>query len=71
LTGVNYARSGEHALRNAALVFVADQCGQDLVDYGLLIATVAIVVLLGLNAVSSLTRTWYVEVAGNITTACR
>jgi Flp pilus assembly pilin Flp len=62
---------GEHALRDAARVFVADQCGRDLVDYGLIIATVVLVVLIGLRAYSDLIRVWYAALPGGITAVGR
>jgi len=39
-----------HFIAGLALQFVRDDDGQDVVEYGLLIATIAVVVLIGLAA---------------------
>jgi len=48
--------------------FVADESGQDVVEYGLLIATIAIVVLIGVGFFGSNINAWFQNLAGRITT---
>ena len=48
--------------------FTRDESGQDVVEYGLLIATIAIVVLLGIGIFGSSLNTWFETLAGHITT---
>ena len=48
--------------------FFRDEDGQDVVEYGLLIATIAIVVLLGIGFFGSNIQTWFHTLAGRITT---
>jgi Flp pilus assembly pilin Flp len=48
--------------------FVRDEDGQDVVEYGLLIATIAIVVLVATAAFGSSINTWFNKLAGHITT---
>ncbi|MCA1645321.1 MAG: Flp family type IVb pilin [Chloroflexi bacterium] len=48
--------------------FVADEDGQDVVEYGLLIATIAIVVLIATQAFGNSINTWFGRLAGRITT---
>ena len=48
--------------------FVRDESGQDVVEYGLLIATIAIVVLLATAAFGQSIGTWFNTLAGRITT---
>lgn len=48
--------------------FVRDDSGQDVVEYGLLIATIAIVVLIGVGIFGSHINTWFQNLAGRITT---
>jgi Flp pilus assembly pilin Flp len=47
---------------------VADEAGQDLVEYGILIATIAMVVLLGVAAFGNQVRPWFEHLAARITT---
>jgi Flp pilus assembly pilin Flp len=47
---------------------VADEDGQDVVEYGLLIATIAIVVVLAANLFGTQIRAWFGTLAGRITT---
>jgi Flp pilus assembly pilin Flp len=42
--------------------------GQDTVEYGLLIATIVVIVLLGIATFGSLIRPWFEQLAGRITT---
>jgi pilus assembly protein Flp/PilA len=53
-----------HALWDLA----ADEAGQDVVEYGLLIATIAIVVLIGVGFFGSNINAWFQNLAGRITT---
>ncbi len=48
--------------------FLRDEHGQDVVEYGLLIATIAIVVLIGVGVFGSAINTWFQNLAGRITT---
>ena len=45
-----------------------DEDGQDVVEYGLLIATVAIVVLVAVGLFGNQIRGWFGTLAGRITT---
>jgi Flp pilus assembly pilin Flp len=51
-----------------ALTFPADERGQDVVEYGLLIATIAIVVLIAIHAFGLQIDAWFSTLAGRITT---
>ena len=57
-----------HHLSEKFLALVADQSGQDVVEYGVIIATIAMVVLLGVTAFGSQVRPWFEHLAGRITT---
>ena len=48
--------------------FLRDEDGQDVVEYGLLIATIAIVVLIGVGIFGSNINRWFENLAGRITT---
>ncbi|GAC1316450.1 MAG: hypothetical protein NVSMB2_09310 [Chloroflexota bacterium] len=48
--------------------FLRDEDGQDVVEYGLLIATIAIVVLIGVSIFGSNVNVWFLNLAGRITT---
>ena len=48
--------------------FLSDESGQDVVEYGLLIATIAIVVLIGVGLFGSQINAWFQNLAGRITT---
>ena len=48
--------------------FFGDESGQDVVEYGLLIATIAIVVLIGVGIFGSNINAWFQSLAGRITT---
>ena len=48
--------------------FVEEEEGQDVVEYGLLIATIAIVVLVATAAFGSAISDWFSKLAGRITT---
>ena len=45
-----------------------DETGQDVVEYGLLIATIAIVVLIGVGIFGNEINKWFQNLAGRITT---
>jgi Flp pilus assembly pilin Flp len=47
---------------------LANQSGQDVVEYGLIMATIAIVVLLGVTQFGHLIEPWFAALAGKITT---
>ena len=48
--------------------FWQDQSGQDVVEYGLLIAPIAIVVLIGVGIFGNNINAWFQSLAGRITT---
>ena len=48
--------------------FIRDEEGQDVVEYGLLIATIAIVVLIGVGIFGTNIKDWFQNLAGRITT---
>jgi Flp pilus assembly pilin Flp len=48
--------------------FLRDEDGQDVVEYGLLIATIAIVVMIGVGFFGSQIKAWFETLAGRITT---
>jgi Flp pilus assembly pilin Flp len=48
--------------------FIRDEDGQDVVEYGLLIATIAIVVLVGISFFGNNIEAWFKTLAGRITT---
>jgi len=48
--------------------FFRDEDGQDVVEYGLLIATIAIVVLIGVGIFGNEINKWFQNLAGRITT---
>jgi pilus assembly protein Flp/PilA len=45
-----------------------NETGQDVVEYGLLIATIAVVVLIGITAFGNQIQPWFASLAGRITT---
>ena len=47
---------------------VGDERGQDVVEYGLIVATIAVVVLIGTMAFGNQIRPWFEHLAGMITT---
>jgi Flp pilus assembly pilin Flp len=55
-------------MRRPVLEFLADQRGQDVVEYGMLIATIAVVVLLGVATFGQAVEPWFQQLAGHITT---
>ena len=48
--------------------FLRDEDGQDVVEYGLLIATIAIIVLVGVNFFGSSINDWFHAIGARITT---
>ena len=44
------------------------EAGQDVVEYGLLIATITVVVLIGIAAFGAQIEPWFAQLAGRITT---
>jgi Flp pilus assembly pilin Flp len=48
--------------------FIREEDGQDVVEYGLLIATIAIVVLVGISFFGNNIQAWFQSLAGRITT---
>jgi len=48
--------------------FIRDEDGQDVVEYGLLIATIAIVVLIGVGIFGNNINAWFQNLAARITT---
>jgi pilus assembly protein Flp/PilA len=48
--------------------FIREEDGQDVVEYGLLIATIAIVVLIGVGFFGRTINSWFQGLAGRITT---
>ena len=48
--------------------FVRDEGGQDVVEYGLLMATIAIVILVSTTAFGSQITIWFGKLAGRVTT---
>jgi pilus assembly protein Flp/PilA len=53
---------------NAIRQFIREEDGQDVVEYGLLIATIAIVVLVGISFFGTNINAWFQTLAGRITT---
>jgi pilus assembly protein Flp/PilA len=53
---------------NAIRQFIREEDGQDVVEYGLLIATIAIVVLVGISFFGTNIQTWFETLAKRITT---
>jgi Flp pilus assembly pilin Flp len=48
--------------------FLAAESGQDVIEYGMIIATIAVVVLLGVTAFGNEITPWFQQLAGHITT---
>jgi pilus assembly protein Flp/PilA len=48
--------------------FIEDESGQDVVEYGLLIATIAIIVLIGVGIFGQNINAWFSNLAARITT---
>jgi Flp pilus assembly pilin Flp len=54
--------------QDAFVTFVRRENGQDVVEYGILIATIAVVVLLGVTTFGQEITPWFSRLAGHITT---
>jgi pilus assembly protein Flp/PilA len=63
---VGFSPSG--VVMDSILRFFRDEDGQDVVEYGLLIATIAIVVLVGVGFFGNQINAWFTNLAGRITT---
>jgi Flp pilus assembly pilin Flp len=48
--------------------FVSDESGQDVVEYGMLVGSIAMVVLLGGGAFGNTLAAWFNHLAGRLTT---
>ena len=48
--------------------FIGDESGQDVVEYGMIVATIAVVVLIGTMTFGNQIRPWFERLAGMITT---
>jgi Flp pilus assembly pilin Flp len=55
-------------MRRPVLEFLDEERGQDVVEYGMLIATIAMVVLLGVATFGQQVEPWFRQLAGHITT---
>jgi Flp pilus assembly pilin Flp len=55
-------------LIHALQAFATDEEGQDVVEFGLLVGSIVIVVLLGTTAFGSQIKPWFEHLAGRITT---
>ena len=66
---MRFARRLLPALRRTASALLRlKQEAQDVVEYGIIIATIALVVLLGTTAFGSQIRPWFEQLAGHIVT---
>ena len=64
-----WGRAGRLSQRGKALGLVRTrQLAQDTLEYGLLIATIAIVVLVGISAFGYLIQPWFISLASRVTT---
>ena len=54
--------------QDAFTAFVQHENGQDVVEYGILIATIAVVVLLGVTTFGQQITPWFSQLASHITT---
>lgn len=61
-------RLGRDSKLSGLLRLASDDSGQDAVEYGLLMATIALVVLMGVTAFGNEIRPWFENLAGRITT---
>ncbi|MCA1646775.1 MAG: Flp family type IVb pilin [Chloroflexi bacterium] len=55
-------------MRNLITQFLREEDGQDVVEYGLLIATIAIVVLVATQLFGTSIQQWFGRLSGRITT---
>ena len=56
-------------MRNCAVAFIRDEKGQDLVEYALLIAFIALACIIGLQALSGAINTTYNSLSSSLTGA--
>jgi Flp pilus assembly pilin Flp len=62
-------RVGWNGRRQGAFTrFLRREQGQDVVEYGIIIATIAVVVLLGVTSFGREITPWFTQLAGHITT---
>ena len=59
---------GEGDWREAIARFARADGGQDVVEYGIIIATIAVVILLGVTTFGKEITPWFSQLAGHITT---
>ena len=64
----SHQRSGVSGVMHSIRHFLSEEDGQDVVEYGLLIATIAIVVLIGVGIFGNNINSWFQHLAGRITT---
>jgi Flp pilus assembly pilin Flp len=57
-----------HRILLLAQQFASEENGQDVVEYGILIATIAIVILISTAAFGEQITAWFSRLAGRITT---
>ena len=56
-------------MRNCAVAFIRDEKGQDLVEYALLIAFIALACIIGLQALGGAINTTYNSISSSLTGA--
>lgn len=69
--GLEIQRLAHHLALGCVAIFAAfaaDETGQDVVEYGLIVATIAVVVLIGTVAFGQQIEPWFQQLAGRITT---
>jgi Flp pilus assembly pilin Flp len=66
--GTHLWEVGGSARMDSVRQFLCGEDGQDVVEYGLLIATIAIVVLVGISFFGGQIQEWFRVLAGRITT---
>jgi Flp pilus assembly pilin Flp len=57
-----------HKWLRAASQLAKSEAGQDVVEYGILLATIAVVVLIGITTFGNQIEPWFRALAGRITT---
>jgi Flp pilus assembly pilin Flp len=63
----NLAADG-YARTLGSLLLAVRQPAQDVIEYGVIIATIAVVVLLGVTAFGNQVEPWFLQLAGHVTT---
>jgi len=67
--GLNNEETWSILARLRAVIHLARaQSGQDVVEYGIIIATIAVVILLGMTTFGNQITPWFAQLAGHITT---